>query len=94
LTGYAPPTTAQHAAEALGALFPALPRTAAHTASVTVLWVIWKARNAMVFNADHQDAATIARQLQAHLNLWFCRAPSKLDVKPLNLRCEKVVDVN
>jgi hypothetical protein len=62
---------------------------AAHTTSVAILWVIWKARNAMVFNA-----AIIARQLQAHLQLWFCRAPNKLDVEPLNLCCQTVVDVD
>jgi hypothetical protein len=39
------------------------PGTTAHIASVAVLWVTWKARNVMVFNADHQDAATITRQL-------------------------------
>jgi hypothetical protein len=66
-------------------LFPALPREAAHTASVAILWVIWKARDAMVFNADHQDVTTITRQLQAHLHLRFCRASSKLDVEPLKL---------
>jgi hypothetical protein len=54
---------------ALGALFLALPRTAAHTASVAVLWVICKARNAMVFNVDRHDTATITRQLQAHVYL-------------------------
>jgi hypothetical protein len=67
---------------------------AAHTASIIVLLVIWKAQNAMVFNADHQDAAIITRQLQAHLHLWFCRAPTKLDVEPLKLWCQTVVDVN
>jgi hypothetical protein len=77
----------RHAAEALGVLFPALPRAGAHTASVTVLWVIGKARNAMVFNADHQDAVTTTRQLQAHLHLWFCRAPRKLDIEPLKFWC-------
>jgi hypothetical protein len=84
----------RHAAEALGALFLALPGAVGHTASVAVLWVIWKARNAMVFNTDHQDVVTITRQLQAHLHLWFCRAPSKLDVEPLKLWCQTVVDVN
>jgi hypothetical protein len=62
--------------------------------SVTVLWVIWKARNAMVFNADHQDVVTITRQLQAHLHLWFYKVSSKLDVEPLKLWCQTVVDVN
>jgi hypothetical protein len=58
----------------LGVLFTTLPRTAPHTASVAILWVIWKVQNAMVFNVDHQDAAIVAQQLQAHLHLWFCRS--------------------
>jgi hypothetical protein len=94
LPGQAPSTTTRYTAEALGALFLALPRTAAHTTSIAVLWVIWKARKAMVFNTDHQGAVIIARQLQAHLHLWFCRAPSKLDVEPLKLcRAPSKLDV-
>ncbi|CAL4983020.1 unnamed protein product [Urochloa decumbens] len=94
LLGQAPPTTARHAAEALGALFPALPGTVTHTVAIAVLWVIWKARNAMIFNADPQNAGTIARQLQTLLKLWVCRAPSKLVVEPLKVWCQTVVDVN
>jgi hypothetical protein len=48
----------------------------------------------MVFNAHHQDATAIARQLQAHLTLWFCGAPNKLDVEPRKLWCQTVIDVN
>jgi hypothetical protein len=48
----------------------------------------------MVFNADHQDVVTITRQLQAHHHLWFCKVSSKLDVEPLKLWCQTVVDVN
>jgi hypothetical protein len=84
----------RHTAEDLGVLFPTFPRAAGHTTSVVVLCVIWKARNAMVFNTDHQDVVTISRQLQAHLHLWFCRAPCKLDIEPLKLWCQTIVDVN
>ncbi|CAL4888861.1 unnamed protein product [Urochloa decumbens] len=40
------------------------------------------------------SAEAIARHLQAHLGLWVCRAPTKLDVEGLKLWCQTVVDVN
>ncbi|CAN6334929.1 unnamed protein product [Urochloa humidicola] len=94
LPGHAPLTTAREAAEAVGSLFPTLPKRAAHTVAVAVLWVIWKVRNAMIFTNVRQSAEDMTLQLQAHLDLWVCRAPSKLDVQPLKLWCQTVVDVN
>ncbi|KAF8661667.1 hypothetical protein HU200_056613 [Digitaria exilis] len=52
-------TSATGIAEAIGGRFPASD-FASHIASVTVLWVIWKAQNAMIFNSVQQDAATIS----------------------------------
>ncbi|CAL5015844.1 unnamed protein product [Urochloa decumbens] len=87
------PTTTS-AAEALRVWLHDLPPQAANAAVVAVFWVIWKARNAMIFHDELQSAETIARHLQAHLKLWVCRAPTKLDVEPLKLWCQTVVDVN
>ncbi|KAF8670386.1 hypothetical protein HU200_050689 [Digitaria exilis] len=67
----------------------AAPAKAAHTSAMGVLWIIWKARNAMVFRNLQEDAPTMARHLQQHIKLWVCRAPRRLDVEPLKLwyRC-------
>ncbi|CAL4979103.1 unnamed protein product [Urochloa decumbens] len=94
LPGQPPPSTARGAAEAVGSLFPTMSPKIAHTAALAVLWIIWKARNAMVFTAARQEAGTMARTLMDHLRLWICRAPSKLDTQPLKLWCQTVIDVN
>ncbi|CAL4911160.1 unnamed protein product [Urochloa decumbens] len=94
LPGQAPPTTALGAAEAIGGLFPALPGTSAHTMALAALWVVWKSRNAKVFHDELQDDRSMARHLQEHVKLWVSRAPSKLDVQPLKLWCQTVIDVN
>jgi hypothetical protein len=83
----------RHTAEALWAL-PCSPRTTTHTASITVLWVIWKARNRIVFNTDHQDVVSIAQHLRDHHTLRCCKATSKLDVEPHKLRYQTFIDVN
>ncbi|KAF8756776.1 hypothetical protein HU200_011058 [Digitaria exilis] len=59
----------------------AAPAKAAHTSAMGVLWIIWKARNAMVFRNLQEDAPTMARHLQQHIELWVCRAPPRwLDI--------------
>ncbi|KAF8720269.1 hypothetical protein HU200_023926 [Digitaria exilis] len=65
-----------------------------HTAAMAVLWVIWKSRNAMIFRATHEDVPNICRSIRRHAELWACRAPCRLDVTPLKLWCQTVVDVN
>ncbi|KAF8779507.1 hypothetical protein HU200_002560 [Digitaria exilis] len=65
-----------------------------HTAAMAVLWVIWKSRNAMIFRAAHEDVPNIYRSIRRHAELWACRAPRRLDVAPLKLWCQTVVDVN
>ncbi|KAF8725914.1 hypothetical protein HU200_020482 [Digitaria exilis] len=74
-----PPSSIQGAVAAICSAFAA-PDTAAHTAAVGVLWIIWKAQNAMVFHNLQEDAPTMARHLQQHIELWVCRAPRRLDV--------------
>ncbi|KAF8669937.1 hypothetical protein HU200_051119 [Digitaria exilis] len=55
---------------------------------------MWKARNSMIFNNERLNDDAIVRLLQDHINLWACRAPRCIDVEPLNLWCQTVVDVN
>lgn len=65
-----------------------------HTAIPAVLWVIWESRNAMIFQAKREDVHALARHIQQHIELWTCRDPRKLDMEPLKLWCQTVIDVN
>ncbi|KAF8731854.1 hypothetical protein HU200_015798 [Digitaria exilis] len=62
-----PPSSIQGVVAAICSTFAA-PNTTAHTAAVG-------ARNAMVFRTLQEDAPTMARHLQQHIELWVCRAP-------------------
>lgn len=93
LPGQQPPVTAHAAVEAIcGQLVGSV--ELGHTATLAVLWVIWKARNALIFQARYDDTTTLARHIKQHIDLWTCRAPSRLDVAPLKLWCQTVIDVN
>ncbi|KAF8772120.1 hypothetical protein HU200_006115 [Digitaria exilis] len=69
------------------------PRSA-HTDAIGLLWTLWKARDEKVFDDVQQDDRAIARQLQAHVDLWTCRAPRRLDLEPLKLWCQTVVNID
>jgi hypothetical protein len=38
-----------------------------------ILWHIWKARNAMIFNADDIVVVGVLRLIAKYINLWACR---------------------
>ena len=40
---------------------------------LVILWHIWKARNALVFNSVDEDTASVLRGVVKDLNLWACR---------------------
>ncbi|KAF8721772.1 hypothetical protein HU200_022951 [Digitaria exilis] len=86
--------TAFRAAEAVVGTLQNLPPRVAHTAALVVLWTVWKARNAVIFNGVNQPAIAMACALQEHINLWVCRAPRRLNFETLKLWCQTVVDVN
>lgn len=75
LPGQLHPTTVAEAVIAICAAAAGMPLRAAHTAAIGALWTLWKARNAMVFNNELQDALAIARRMQDHIVLWTCCAP-------------------
>ncbi|RCV42512.1 hypothetical protein SETIT_9G222700v2 [Setaria italica] len=83
LPSHAPPTSPLETAESITQIFSTSPPPIGHTAALAVLWVTWKARNKMVFYAHRLSPRDIARQLCEHVKLWICRAPSRLDVEPL-----------
>lgn len=69
--------------EPIAQLFGNSPPSIGHTAALAVLWVTWKSRNKMVFDALRLSPRNIARQIGEHVKLWVCRAPSRLDTEPL-----------
>nr|CAB3488978.1 unnamed protein product [Digitaria exilis] len=60
---------------------------AAHTAALAVLWSLWKARNAKVFDALVHDTRDIAHMLREHIDLWACRSAALPDRV---LACQKL----
>jgi len=41
-----------------------------------ILWHIWKARNAMIFNTDDLSSAAVLRGVIKDLERWACRFKS------------------
>ena len=43
-----------------------------------ILWHIWKARNAMIFNADDIVVVGVLRLIAKDIDLWACRYKNQL----------------
>ncbi|CAN6362339.1 unnamed protein product [Urochloa humidicola] len=61
-----------------------------HTATLLLLWVVWKSRNRMIFDAIDQDAAGIARVAQEHFSLWVHRARRRIDTIAIENWCSSL----
>jgi hypothetical protein len=90
LPGRAPPSGVQDTAESIVGLFSSSPAGLGHTATMGVLWVIWKTRNRRVFDEITIAPVAIATLLEEHLKLWVCRASQKIDAQPLLIWCHSL----
>ncbi|CAL4903287.1 unnamed protein product [Urochloa decumbens] len=61
-----------------------------HSAVLLLLWVIWKSRNRMIFDAVNQDEANIARTAREHLALWVHRARRRTDTTAIETWCSSL----
>jgi hypothetical protein len=55
-----------------------------NTAALLLLWVTWKSRNRMVFDALDQPLPAMVADVVAHARLWTVRAPRRLSSAPSN----------
>jgi hypothetical protein len=61
-----------------------------NTVVLSLLWVVWKLRNRMVFGRDLLAASQVASMAAYHLCLWVVRAPQCVDLAPLHSWCDSV----
>ena len=59
-----------------------------------MLWVLWKARNRMVFDSVRVPLPDILASVTDHLLLWKIRAPSRLDFSGVEQWCASLCVVN
>uniref|UniRef100_A0ACD5XVX3 Uncharacterized protein n=1 Tax=Avena sativa TaxID=4498 RepID=A0ACD5XVX3_AVESA len=57
------------------------------TVTSCLLWVIWKTRNRMVFDAVHLPLPAILEQVIEHLRLWRARVPSRVSFESVEQWC-------